>query len=103
MSYRNGSTPFPATYKIWSGMIKEANQSLEIASYYWTLLDKDVKEMFGFRRDKYPGSDEVCLFLLYLHILRFNLKFYLGLLLKIHVWPNWSVSQDLYILENRCV
>ncbi|XP_075230962.1 5'-3' exonuclease PLD3-like isoform X2 [Lycorma delicatula] len=59
MSYRNGSTPFPSTFKVWSDMIKEANKSLEIASYYWTLRDKDVHSHY-FREDgyKYPGSDE---------------------------------------------
>lgn len=59
MSYRNGSTPFPSTFKVWSDMIQDANKSLEIASFYWTLRDSDVKKFFmGVNRDKYPGSDE---------------------------------------------
>lgn len=50
MSYRNGTTPYPTTFQVWSDMISNAKDRIEIASYYWTLRDGDVQ--------KYPGSDE---------------------------------------------
>ncbi|CAH1390970.1 unnamed protein product [Nezara viridula] len=50
MSYRNGSTPFKSTYDVWKEMIDGANESIEIASFYWTLRDSDV--------NKFPGSEK---------------------------------------------
>ncbi|KAK9500345.1 hypothetical protein O3M35_001626 [Rhynocoris fuscipes] len=47
MSYRNGSTPFPSTFDIWSEMISTANHTLEIASFYWTLRDNEGTQFPG--------------------------------------------------------
>lgn len=60
MSYRNGSTPFPSTFSVWSSMLEEATSTIEIASSYWTLRDSDVvPQSVGMRREhKFPGSDE---------------------------------------------
>ncbi|XP_046660069.1 5'-3' exonuclease PLD3-like isoform X2 [Homalodisca vitripennis] len=39
MSYRNGTTPYPSTFAVWSEMLAKATATIEIASYYWTLTD----------------------------------------------------------------
>ncbi|XP_054289745.1 5'-3' exonuclease PLD3-like [Macrosteles quadrilineatus] len=39
MSYRNGSTPFPSTFSVWSDLLAKATSTVEIASYYWTLTN----------------------------------------------------------------
>uniref|UniRef100_A0A1B6C9A8 PLD phosphodiesterase domain-containing protein n=1 Tax=Clastoptera arizonana TaxID=38151 RepID=A0A1B6C9A8_9HEMI len=52
MSYRNGTTPFPSTYQVWTDMINNAQNKIEIASYYWTL--RYTPEGL----DSYPGMDQ---------------------------------------------
>jgi len=39
MSYRNGSTPYPSTFSVWSGLLDRATAAVEIAAYYWSLTD----------------------------------------------------------------
>ena len=51
MTYRNGSTPYRSTYEVWKEMISDANESIDIASFYWTLRDSDV--------NAFPGSEKV--------------------------------------------
>ncbi|XP_073974399.1 5'-3' exonuclease PLD3-like isoform X3 [Rhodnius prolixus] len=50
MTYKNGSTPYPSTYSIWTEMIASANHSLELASFYWNLRDVDA--------DAFPGTEK---------------------------------------------
>jgi len=37
MIYKNGSTPHTSTFDLWMKMIANANLSIEVASFYWTL------------------------------------------------------------------
>nr|BAN21362.1 conserved hypothetical protein [Riptortus pedestris] len=55
MSYRNGSTPYRSTHDVWMEMIELANSTIEIASFYWTLRDTDVKREHNIL--KWPGSE----------------------------------------------
>ena len=38
----NGSTANPSIYQAWLNLIGEARSSLDIASFYWTLTNKDT-------------------------------------------------------------
>ncbi|XP_049939960.1 5'-3' exonuclease PLD3-like [Schistocerca serialis cubense] len=42
LTYPPGSTPHPSTYQTWMTMIENAENSIEIASFYWTLRGSDI-------------------------------------------------------------
>lgn len=63
MSYPNNSTPYPSTFETWLNLIDSADQSIEIASFYWTLRKTEVYPD--------PSSSEVSnndLALLFIHM-----------------------------------
>ncbi|XP_076054743.1 5'-3' exonuclease PLD3-like isoform X2 [Oratosquilla oratoria] len=45
LTYAGGSVEFPSIHSAWVKLIDEAEESLDIAAYYWTLLNDDVTPM----------------------------------------------------------
>lgn len=42
MTYPNGTALYPSTYETWYDLIDKAQNSIEIASFYWTLRQDEV-------------------------------------------------------------
>lgn len=60
MIYANGTTPYPSTYDTWMNLINNAQNSIEIASLYWTLRSSDVVPD--------ASSEEVYLFIIIIYL-----------------------------------
>ncbi|NXH19598.1 PLD3 Phospholipase, partial [Bucco capensis] len=43
MSFPNFSSPNPSTFSSWKNLLAMAKQSLDIASFYWTMTNEDTK------------------------------------------------------------
>ncbi|XP_078673648.1 5'-3' exonuclease PLD3-like isoform X2 [Branchiostoma floridae x Branchiostoma belcheri] len=42
LTYAEGSPAHPSTYSAWMGLVQKAQQSIDIASFYWTLQGEDL-------------------------------------------------------------
>jgi phospholipase D3/4 len=42
LTYPNDTTVHPATHDVWFDLIKLAQHSIEIGSFYWTLRSADI-------------------------------------------------------------
>ncbi|KAK3892292.1 hypothetical protein Pcinc_003912 [Petrolisthes cinctipes] len=42
LTYSPGSVHYPSTYQAWTSLIQRAESSIDIAAFYWTLLNEDV-------------------------------------------------------------